>query len=133
MSGVASQSCGPVVTSTVGTFTVTCTATDVAGNTSTATATYNVVFASGICLGEPSRAILQPVNADGSSVFKRSSTVAVKFRVCDASGLAIDAADVVTPPSPSTHPADCTVPLPSPTPTTRAPVLCTRSPTGGGQ
>ena len=131
MSGVASQSCGPVVTSTVGTFTVTCTATDVAGNTSTATATYNVVFASGICLGEPSRAILQPVNADGSSVFRRSSTVAVKFRVCDASGLAIDAADVVTPPSASTHPSDCTVPLPSPTPTTRAPVLCTKSPTGG--
>ena len=132
MSGVASQSCGPVLTGAVGTFTVTCTATDVAGNTSTATATYDVVFASGICLGEPSRTILQPVNADGSSVFKRSSTVAVKFRVCDARGLAIDAADVVTPPSPSRHPADCTVPLPVPTPTTRAPVLCTRAPTGGG-
>jgi Penicillin-Binding Protein C-terminus Family len=132
MSGVASQSCGPVVTSAVGTFTVTCTATDVAGNTSTATATYRVVFASGICLGEPSHAILQPINADGSSVFRQRSTVAVKFRVCDAAGLAIDAADVVIPPSPSTHPADCTVPLPSPTPTTRAPVLCTRVPTSSG-
>ncbi|HEU6445372.1 MAG TPA: PxKF domain-containing protein [Gaiellaceae bacterium] len=131
-SGVASQACDPVVTSTVGTFTVTCTATDVAGNTSTATATYDVVFASGICLGEPSRMILQPINSDGSSVFKRSSTVAVRFRVCDALGLAIDAADVVTPPSPSMHPSDCTVPLPSPTPTTRAPVLCTKTPTGGG-
>jgi len=132
MSGVASQSCDPVVTSTVGEdFTVTCTATDVAGNTSTATASYDVVFAASICLGEPSRMVLQPVNPDGSSVFKRSSTVAVKFRVCDASGLAIDAADVVTPPSPSTHPLDCTVPLPSPTPTTRAPVLCTRSSAGG--
>ncbi|HET9323163.1 MAG TPA: PxKF domain-containing protein, partial [Gaiellaceae bacterium] len=131
-SGVASQRCDPVVTSAVGTFTVTCTATDVAGNTSTATATYTVVFASGICLGEPSHAILQPINADGSSVFRQRSTVAVKFRVCDAAGLAIDAADVVIPPSPSTHPADCTVPLPSPTPTTRAPVLCTRVPTSPG-
>ena len=132
MSGVASQGCGPVVTSTVGTFTVTCTATDVAGNTRTATATYSVVFATNICLGEPSHAILQPINADGSSVFKARSTVAVKFRVCDAAGLAIDAADVVIPPSPSAHPADCTVPLPSPTPTTRAPVLCTRAPASTG-
>jgi hypothetical protein len=29
---------------------------------------------------------LQPVNTDGSSVFKQGSTVPLKFRVCDASG-----------------------------------------------
>jgi hypothetical protein len=41
-SGVSSSSCDPVDTSTAGTHIVTCTATDVAGNTQTATATYQV-------------------------------------------------------------------------------------------
>jgi hypothetical protein len=43
-SGVATQSCGALNTSTVGTKTVTCAATDVAGNTATANATYRVIF-----------------------------------------------------------------------------------------
>jgi hypothetical protein len=43
-SGVATQSCGAVLTSTVGTKTVTCTATDNAGNMATANATYQVIF-----------------------------------------------------------------------------------------
>ena len=43
-SGVATQSCDPVDTSTVGTKTVNCTATDVAGNTATASATYRVIY-----------------------------------------------------------------------------------------
>ena len=43
-SGIATQSCGAVVTNTVGTKTVTCTATDVAGNTATASASYRVIF-----------------------------------------------------------------------------------------
>jgi len=33
--------------------------------------------------------VLQPVNVDGTSVFKQKSTVPVKFRVCDANGVSI--------------------------------------------
>jgi hypothetical protein len=41
----------------------------------------------GTCSGSnPGGVILQPINADGSSVFKRGSTVPVKFTVCDANG-----------------------------------------------
>jgi hypothetical protein len=40
----------------------------------------------GSCLGSPSHQILQPVNADGTSVFRQGSTVPAKFRVCDAFG-----------------------------------------------
>ncbi len=43
-SGVATQSCSPISTATVGVKTVSCTATDVAGNTSTASASYQVIF-----------------------------------------------------------------------------------------
>ncbi|MGB7876366.1 MAG: PxKF domain-containing protein, partial [Anaerolineales bacterium] len=43
-SGVATQSCGPVSTDTIGTYSVTCTATDNAGNTATATVNYQVVY-----------------------------------------------------------------------------------------
>jgi hypothetical protein len=43
-SGIATQSCGAVNTSTVGAKTVTCTATDNAGNTATGAASYNVIF-----------------------------------------------------------------------------------------
>jgi len=43
-SGIATQSCGAVNTSTVGAKTVTCTATDNAGNTATASAAYRVIF-----------------------------------------------------------------------------------------
>lgn len=41
-SGIATASCDPVDTSMAGTFTLTCTATDVADNTATATVTYDV-------------------------------------------------------------------------------------------
>ena len=44
LSGVASQSCGAVVTSSVGPKSVTCTATDRAANTSTASVAYKVVY-----------------------------------------------------------------------------------------
>jgi hypothetical protein len=43
-SGIATQSCDAVTTNTVGTRTVTCTATDHAGNTATASATYQVIY-----------------------------------------------------------------------------------------
>jgi hypothetical protein len=44
LSGIASQSCGTVDTSTAGNKTVACTATDNAGNTATANASYQVIY-----------------------------------------------------------------------------------------
>lgn len=43
LSGIATQSCASVNTSTVGSFSVSCTATDKAGNTASASASYQVV------------------------------------------------------------------------------------------
>jgi hypothetical protein len=53
-SGVASSSCGAIDTSTAGARSVTCTATDAAGNTATATLEYEVVLVEGtIAFGTP--------------------------------------------------------------------------------
>jgi hypothetical protein len=62
---------------------------DNVGNPSTGSVTYNVRYSTGSCLGSAGHTVLQPVDADGSSVFKRGSTVPVKFRVCDALGHSI--------------------------------------------
>src|ERR1051326_6101331 len=40
--------------------------------------------------------ILPPINPDGPSVFKRGSTVPVKFRVCDAAGQSVGTPGLVT-------------------------------------
>jgi hypothetical protein len=48
------------------------------------------------CDGSPGHAILPPISADGSSVFKQGSTVPAKFRVCDANGRSIGTPGVVT-------------------------------------
>jgi hypothetical protein len=57
----------------------------------------SIVYAStGTCLGSAGHAILQPINADGTSVFKQGSTVPAKFRVCDTNGNSIGTAGVVT-------------------------------------
>src|SRR2546427_3782672 len=49
----------------------------------------------GICLASSGHQILQPVNADGSSVFKKGSTIPVTFRVCDANANPIGGAGQV--------------------------------------
>jgi MBG domain (YGX type) len=59
-----------------------------------AAANYNITYTPGTfsvgygtCTGQnPGGVILQPINANGSSVFKVGSTVPVKFTVCDANG-----------------------------------------------
>jgi hypothetical protein len=98
--GLASAACGPVDTSSVGSHSVACTATDNAGNQASASASYNVIYAiGGSCLGSPGHQILQPINANWSvdlSVFKQGSTVPAKFRVCDANGVSIGTTGVVT-------------------------------------
>jgi uncharacterized repeat protein (TIGR01451 family) len=50
---------------------------------------------SGLCGGAVGHMILQPINADGTSVFKQKSTVPAKFRVCDANGVSIGTPGVV--------------------------------------
>jgi hypothetical protein len=67
-----------------GTNTFTLTATDVAGNTATQTATFTVLYNFG--------GFLPPVSSDGGTVFKLGSTVPVKFRLTDGSGAGVSGA-----------------------------------------
>ena len=53
-------------------------------------------YSFGACQVGVSRVILEPINADGSSVFKQKSTVPVKFNVCDANGNLVSTAGTVT-------------------------------------
>jgi hypothetical protein len=58
--------------------------------TFTTIGSFRIVYAtSGICNGDGGHVILQPINSDGSSVFKQGSTVPAKFRVCDVNGNSI--------------------------------------------
>ena len=77
--GSVAASCDKASGSTfaLGTTAVVCTAKDAAGNTGTETFTVTVTAAWSN--------VLQPVNADGSSIFKLGSTVPVKFQLTGAS------------------------------------------------
>ena len=59
-------------------------------------ATFTILYSTGTCLGSPGHQVLQPINADESSVLKKGSTVPAKFRVCDIAGNSIGTAGVVT-------------------------------------
>lgn len=97
LSGLDTVTCGSLDTGSVGLKSATCTATDKVGNFSSVSTSYNVQYAiSGKCSGVAGHQILQPINTDGSSVFKKGSTVPVKFRVCGADGKAIGTPGVVT-------------------------------------
>lgn len=56
----------------------------------------HVLYSTASCLGDYGHQILQPINFDGSSVFKQKSTVPAKFRVCDINGNSIGVAGVVS-------------------------------------
>jgi hypothetical protein len=59
--------------------------------------TLMVQYASGgMCAGDAGHTILQPINLDGTSVFKQKSTIPAKFRVCDANGNSIGTPGVVS-------------------------------------
>jgi hypothetical protein len=73
-------------TSKAGAHTITIKATDQAGNTSTFSYSYYVYNYSGV---------LQPVKADGSSTFKRNSTIPVKFQIFDGSKYVKDASATI--------------------------------------
>jgi hypothetical protein len=65
-------------TSSIGAKSFDVTTTDAAGNSRTQSFGYRVVYAYG--------EIREPINRDGSSVFKAGSTVPVKFRITDFAG-----------------------------------------------
>jgi hypothetical protein len=66
-------------------------------NPATKTATIQVQYLQGgICDGDAGHQILQPINADGSSVFTGKSTSPAKFRVCDVNGVSIGTPGVVS-------------------------------------
>jgi hypothetical protein len=95
-SGIASQSCDIPSTLVPGLFSVTCRAADVAGNTSSTTVAYTVsVPPVRMCLANPDRAPLAPMNADGSSVFERASGIPIVFAACDAAGKPIGTKNLV--------------------------------------
>jgi hypothetical protein len=66
-------------------------------NPATKTATIQVQYLQGgICDGDAGHQILQPINADGGSVFTGKSTSPAKFRVCDVNGVSIGTPGVVS-------------------------------------
>jgi hypothetical protein len=64
--------------------------------TVTKTASIDVLYSTASCNGDTGHTILQPINANGSSVFKLGSTVPTKFRVCDANGVSVGIPGTVT-------------------------------------
>lgn len=48
------------------------------------------------CLGSPGHQILQPINSDGTSVWKQGRTVPAQFRACDVNGMSVGTAGVVS-------------------------------------
>ena len=87
-----------VTTSPIGSYPITC-----SGQTSTnykimyVPGTLKILYATGgVCDGDAGHQILQPINADGSSVWKQGRTVPAKFRVCDANGVSVGNAGVVS-------------------------------------
>jgi hypothetical protein len=80
LSGVALAYCDPVLTGTVGSHSVTCYATDKAGNTASASASYSVIYSfSGF---------LSPLNPDPTvvNVGNAGRTYPIKWQLTDANG-----------------------------------------------
>jgi len=81
----------------LGSQTFSVSATDNVGNGSNGSAGYSVAYAaSGMCYGDIGHQILQPINADGTSVWKQGSTIPAKFRVCGANGVSVGTTGVVS-------------------------------------
>ncbi|MDQ2690949.1 MAG: PxKF domain-containing protein [Chloroflexota bacterium] len=81
-SGIASSSCDPVDTSTVGAHSVACSATDSAGNTNSASASYSV--------GYNFAGFFQPVdNLPALNIAKAGQAIPLKWRLTDANGAPI--------------------------------------------
>jgi hypothetical protein len=85
LSSVASASCGAPTTSSVGTKSVSCSATDTAGNTANANASYTVIY--------DFSGFFQPIdNLPILNSMKAGSAVAVRFSLAGNQGLSVLAA-----------------------------------------
>jgi alpha-tubulin suppressor-like RCC1 family protein len=96
LSGLAEQSCGALATSSVGLQSVTCTATDLAGNTGSGTAAYRVIYRFDGFL-QPINDTAHPLVCGSScppSIFKGGGTVPVKFQLKDANGNLVQSASL---------------------------------------
>lgn len=79
LSGVATQQCAPLATSSIGSKSVSCTVTDAAGNSANSSAAYRVVYGFNGFSG--------PVqNLPTLNVFKAGRSVPFRWRVLDAQG-----------------------------------------------
>jgi hypothetical protein len=98
LSGTLSCTTTAITTSPVGSYTITCSGKSSTNYTITyVVGTLKISYAiGGICAGDVGHAIRQPINGDGSSVFKLGSTVPTKFAVCDANGVSISTPGLVT-------------------------------------
>jgi hypothetical protein len=67
-------------------------------NVTSNTANFTIQYAPAgfACYGAAGHQILQPINTDGASIFKKGSTVPAKFRVCDGLGNSIGILGVVS-------------------------------------
>ena len=101
MTGSPSLTATATTTSPVGSYMITAALGTLAANNYTfkfVDGTLTIQYASGgICDGDVGHQILQPINVDGTSVFKQGSTTPAKFRVCDANGQSIGNPEVVVP------------------------------------
>ncbi len=99
VTGAPNLSTTATITSPIAAYTITASlGTLTAANYTFAFAngTLSIVYATtGICSGDAGHQILQPINANGSSVFNGKSTSPAKFRVCDANGASIGTPGVV--------------------------------------
>jgi hypothetical protein len=86
LSGVDSSSCDPVDTSTLGAGSVNCTATDLAGNSNSALASYTV--------GLGFDGFLDPIDMNMINVAKAGQTIPLKFHLYDANGPVSDLGSV---------------------------------------
>jgi len=98
LSGTLSCTTTATTSSSVGSYPITC-----SGQSSTnysinyVPGALKILYASaGPCDGNVGHQILQPINADGSSVWKQGSTVPAIFRVCDANGVSVGTMGVVS-------------------------------------
>ncbi len=98
LTGTLSCTTTAVTNSPVGSYPITCSGQTSANYTITyVPGTLTISYASsGMCAGDVGHQIRQPINVDGSSVWKQNATVPAKFAVCDANGVSIGTPGVVT-------------------------------------
>jgi len=97
LSGTLSCTTTASTSSPVGSYPITCTGQSATNYSLNYVAgTLKILYAAvGPCDGDVGHQILQPINADGTSVWKQGSTVPAKFRVCDTNGVSIGTPGVV--------------------------------------